>query len=117
MPFDEDNSYKDRLSGVVGFDPISDSEELARPGPKSAAQTPAPPKERIKGSKENPKIKGQGARAKSIGRIKKSIGRTWRRFKGISNRNKPEIKVCGNAQSNIKRPKGRPIYRPTGSMV
>lgn len=28
--------------------------ELARPGPKSAAQTPAPPKERIKGSKENP---------------------------------------------------------------
>ena len=54
MPFDEDNSYKDRLSGVVGFDPISDSEELARPGPKSAAQTPAPPKERIKGSKENP---------------------------------------------------------------
>lgn len=30
------------------------NEELARPGPKSAAQTPAPPKERIKGSKENP---------------------------------------------------------------
>ena len=28
--------------------------QLARPGPKSAAQTPAPPKERIKGSKENP---------------------------------------------------------------
>jgi len=28
--------------------------ELARPDPKSAAQTPAPPKERIKGSKENP---------------------------------------------------------------
>jgi lambda family phage portal protein len=28
--------------------------ELARPGPKSAAQTPAPSKERIKGSKENP---------------------------------------------------------------
>ena len=28
--------------------------ELGRPGPKSAAQTPAPPKERIKGSKENP---------------------------------------------------------------
>ena len=37
-----------------GFAPISDSKELARPGPKSAAQTPAPPKERIKGSKENP---------------------------------------------------------------
>ena len=28
--------------------------ELARPNPKSAARTPAPPKERIKGSKENP---------------------------------------------------------------
>ena len=28
--------------------------QFARPGPKSAAQTPAPPKERIKGSKENP---------------------------------------------------------------
>jgi hypothetical protein len=33
---------------------IGDSEQLARPGPKSAAQTPAPPKERIKGSKDNP---------------------------------------------------------------
>lgn len=41
---------------IVGG-PITDKankEELARPGPKSAAQTPAPPKERIKGSKENP---------------------------------------------------------------
>ncbi|NBW19026.1 MAG: hypothetical protein EBR82_64725, partial [Caulobacteraceae bacterium] len=31
-----------------------EKKELARPGPKSAAQTPAPPKEQIKGSKENP---------------------------------------------------------------
>ena len=38
---------------IVGG-PITDKKELARPGPKSAAQTPAPPKERIKGSKENP---------------------------------------------------------------
>ena len=39
---------------IVGG-PITDKkEELARPGPKSAAQTPAPLKERIKGSKENP---------------------------------------------------------------
>ena len=29
-------------------------EMAARPGPKSASQTPAPPKERIKGSKTNP---------------------------------------------------------------
>ena len=41
---------------VVGQMNARDEElsELARPGPKSAAQTPAPPKERIKGSKENP---------------------------------------------------------------
>jgi hypothetical protein len=41
---------------IVGG-PMTDEKanELARPGPKSAAQTPAPPKERIKGSKENPK--------------------------------------------------------------
>jgi lambda family phage portal protein len=40
---------------IVGG-PMTDekAKELARPGPKSAAQTPAPPKERIKGSKENP---------------------------------------------------------------
>ena len=39
---------------IVGG-PITDKkEELARPGPKSAAQTPAPAKEQIKGSKENP---------------------------------------------------------------
>ena len=40
---------------IVGG-PMTDEKarELARPGPKSAAQTPAPPKERIKGSKENP---------------------------------------------------------------
>ena len=40
---------------IVGG-PLNDekAKELARPGPKSAAQTPAPPKERIKGSKENP---------------------------------------------------------------
>jgi hypothetical protein len=37
-------------SGADGFSPIRD-EELARP----VSQTPAPPKERIKGSKENPK--------------------------------------------------------------
>ena len=36
-----------------GFIPLNDK-ELARPGPKSKAQTPAPPKGRIKGSKENP---------------------------------------------------------------
>jgi len=40
---------------VVGQMEARDKKELARPGPKSAAQTPAPPKERIKGSKENPK--------------------------------------------------------------
>ncbi len=39
---------------IVGG-PITDKKELARPGPKSAAQTPAPAKERIKGSDENPK--------------------------------------------------------------
>ena len=33
MPFDQDNSYKQRLSSIIGFDPIDDSEELARPGP------------------------------------------------------------------------------------
>jgi lambda family phage portal protein len=38
---------------IVGG-PITDKKELARPGPKSASQTPAPTKERIKGSKENP---------------------------------------------------------------
>jgi hypothetical protein len=40
---------------VVGQMEARDKEkELARPGPKSAASTPAPPKERIKGSKQNP---------------------------------------------------------------
>ena len=39
---------------VVGQMESQDEKELARPGPKSAASTPAPPKERIKGSKENP---------------------------------------------------------------
>jgi hypothetical protein len=39
---------------VVGQMEAMDKKELARPGPKSAASTPAPPKERIKGSKENP---------------------------------------------------------------
>jgi lambda family phage portal protein len=38
--------------------------ELARPGPKSTAQTPAPPSERIKGSKEN---KPGSAATKSTG--------------------------------------------------
>jgi hypothetical protein len=40
---------------IVGG-PMNDekAKELARPGPKSVGQTPAPPKERIKGSKENP---------------------------------------------------------------
>ena len=38
---------------LLGKSNVADS-ELSRPGPKSAAQTPAPPKERIKGSKENP---------------------------------------------------------------
>ena len=41
------------IAGLYGKKP-SEISELARPGPKSAAQTPAPPKERIKGSKENP---------------------------------------------------------------
>jgi lambda family phage portal protein len=39
---------------IVGQMESQDEKELARPGPKSAASTPAPPKERIKGSKENP---------------------------------------------------------------
>ena len=43
------SSFKERLTDTFGFT-IEDSEELARP----ASQTPAPPKERIKGSKENP---------------------------------------------------------------
>lgn len=40
---------------VVGQMEARDKKELARPGPKSEAQTPAPAKERIKGSDENPK--------------------------------------------------------------
>ena len=43
------NSFKERLTDTFGFT-IEDSEELARP----VSQTPAPPKERIKGSKDNP---------------------------------------------------------------
>lgn len=41
------------IAGLYGKKP-SELSQFARPGPKSAAQTPAPPKERIKGSKENP---------------------------------------------------------------
>ena len=41
--------------------------QLARPGPKSAAQTPAPPKERIKGSKEN--LEGTAATRSKAGDI------------------------------------------------
>ena len=44
------DSYLKKLYGIG-----QNNKELARPGPKSAAQTPAPTKERIKGSKENPK--------------------------------------------------------------
>lgn len=55
MPFDQDNTFRERIIGdSFDIDTTEASEELARPGPKSAAQTPAPPKERIKGSKENP---------------------------------------------------------------
>lgn len=61
----ETNTIKERLTDTFGFTMVEKveaecgpdcdcEEELARPGPKSAAQTPAPPKERIKGSKENP---------------------------------------------------------------
>ena len=50
---------------IVGG-PMTDEKEreLARPGPKSKAQTPAPPSERIKGSKEN---KPGSAATKSTG--------------------------------------------------
>ncbi len=48
---DYDIEFGKYLKGLYG---IKDDKELARPGPKSAASTPAPPKERIKGSKENP---------------------------------------------------------------
>ena len=46
---------------------IKNEKELTRPGPKSAAQTPAPPKERIKGSKENPE--GTAATRSKAGNI------------------------------------------------
>ena len=50
---------------IVGG-PMTDEKEkeLARPGPKSTSQTPAPPSERIKGSKEN---KPGSAATKSTG--------------------------------------------------
>jgi hypothetical protein len=48
---------------LFGSEPPKEK-ELARPGAKSASQTPAPPKERIKGSEQN---KPGSAATKSTG--------------------------------------------------
>jgi hypothetical protein len=63
----QDADFEGFVEGLSGRQKLSDelikeiqkqlkdtNQELSRPGPRSEAQTPAPPKERIKGSKENP---------------------------------------------------------------
>jgi hypothetical protein len=54
-------AFDEYLKGLFG---IRDNEELSRPGPKSISQTPAPAKERIKGSEQN---KPGSAATKSTG--------------------------------------------------